>query len=34
VPPVPLAHTTRAFTALTPRNDAVLLLVSAIHDCP
>src|SRR5215471_18295275 len=31
VPPVPLAHTTLASTALTPRSDAVELLVCAIH---
>src|SRR5215467_4103553 len=31
VPPVPLAQTTRSFTALTPRRDAVVLLVCGIQ---
>lgn len=30
---VPLAHTTLALTALTPRSDAVVLLVCGVHFC-
>src|ERR1022692_3388055 len=33
VPLLPLAQTTRSFTALTPRNDAVVLLVCGVQDC-
>jgi len=33
VPPAPLAQTTHAFTALTPRNDDVVPLTCGFHDC-
>jgi len=34
VPSAPLAHATRSFTALTPRNRAETPLIRTVHSCP